>query len=50
MEKAGYQIRDQSKPHFMTFTIEDWIDIFTRKIYRKIGFTKQNNIILINEW
>jgi REP element-mobilizing transposase RayT len=36
MEKAGYQIRDQSKPHFMTFTVVDWVDIFTRKIYRDI--------------
>lgn len=36
MEKAGYQIRDQSKPHFMTFTVVDWVDIFTRKNYRDI--------------
>jgi hypothetical protein len=34
--KNGYQIRDQSKPHFMTFTVVDWVDIFTRKIYRDI--------------
>jgi REP element-mobilizing transposase RayT len=32
--KSGYQIRDQSKPHFMTFTVVDWIDVFSRKIYR----------------
>lgn len=30
----GYKIRDQSKPHFLTFTIVDWIDVFTRKSYR----------------
>jgi hypothetical protein len=41
MEKAGYQIRDQSMPHFMTFTVVDWggptiRDIFTHKIYRYI--------------
>ena len=36
MAKGGYQIRDQSKPHFMTFTVVDWVDIFTRKIYRDI--------------
>ncbi|MFC3812131.1 hypothetical protein [Lacihabitans lacunae] len=23
MDKGGYQIRDQSKPHFMTFTVVD---------------------------
>ncbi len=32
--KAGYIIRDQSKAHFITATVVDWIDIFTRKIYR----------------
>ncbi|OWK72772.1 transposase [Flavobacteriaceae bacterium JJC] len=34
--KAGYVIRDQEKPNFVTCTIVDWIDIFTRKIYRDI--------------
>ncbi|MBU8883965.1 transposase [Kaistella sp. DKR-2] len=34
--KAGYIIRDQEKPHFVTCTIVDWIDIFTRKNYRDI--------------
>lgn len=32
--KAGYIIRDQSKAHFITATVVDWIDIFSRKIYR----------------
>lgn len=36
MDKGGYQIRDQSKPHFMTFTVVDWVDVFTRKIYRDV--------------
>ncbi|WP_277111906.1 transposase [Chryseobacterium taklimakanense] len=34
--KGGYIIRDQEKPHFLTCTIVDWIDIFTRKSYRDI--------------
>ena len=34
--KAGYVIRDQEKPHFVTATVVDWIDIFTRKTYRDI--------------
>lgn len=34
--KNGYQIRDQSKPHFLTFTVVDWVDVFSRKIYRDI--------------
>jgi REP element-mobilizing transposase RayT len=32
--KEGYVIRDQNLPHFLTITIVDWIDVFSRKIYR----------------
>jgi REP element-mobilizing transposase RayT len=32
----GYKIRDQSKPHYVTFTVVDWIDVFTRKRYKDI--------------
>jgi REP element-mobilizing transposase RayT len=32
----GYKIRDQTRPHFLTFTVTDWVDIFTRKCYRDI--------------
>lgn len=32
----GFKIRNQSAPHFLTFTIEGWIDIFSRKVYRDI--------------
>jgi len=27
----GYKIRDQTLPHFITATVIDWIDVFTRK-------------------
>ena len=30
----GYKIRDQSLPHFITATVVDWIDVFSRKNYR----------------
>jgi len=33
---TGYKIQDQSAPHFLTFQIVQWADIFTRKIYRDI--------------
>ncbi|PZF72464.1 REP-associated tyrosine transposase [Taibaiella soli] len=33
---TGYQIRDQSLAYFVTFTIADWVDIFTRRIYKDI--------------
>ncbi len=32
----GYKIRDQTKPHFLTFTVVDWVDVFTRKRYKDI--------------
>jgi REP element-mobilizing transposase RayT len=34
--KEGYTIKDQSKAHFITATIIDWIDIFSRKAYRDV--------------
>jgi hypothetical protein len=32
----GYKIRDQTLPHFITATVVDWVDVFTRKSYRDI--------------
>ena len=32
--KEGYIIRDQSKPHFITATVVDWVDVFSRKGYK----------------
>jgi len=32
----GYKIRNQSAPHFLTFTIVGWIDVFSRDCYRKL--------------
>ena len=34
--KEGYIIRDQALPHFITPTVVDWIDVFTRQNYRDI--------------
>ena len=34
--KEGYVIRDQSLPHFITATVVDWIDVFSRKNYRDL--------------
>jgi len=33
---TGYQIKDQDKAHYVTLQIVEWVDIFTRKIYRDI--------------
>ncbi|MDY0090003.1 MAG: transposase [Flavobacteriaceae bacterium] len=34
--KEGYVIREQEKIHFITCTVVDWIDVFSRKNYRDI--------------
>lgn len=34
--KEGYIIRDQTLPHFITATVVDWVDVFTRNIYREV--------------
>jgi REP element-mobilizing transposase RayT len=34
--KEGYIIRDQEKAHFITSTVVDWIDVFTRQSYKNV--------------
>ena len=34
--KEGYIIRDQGKIHFITATVVDWVDVFTRKSYKDV--------------
>lgn len=43
-----YKIRDQEKLYFVTFPIIEWIDLFTRRVYRDIlmdslRYCQQNN-------
>src|SRR5689334_15113680 len=33
---TGWQITNQSHAYFVTFTVVDWVDVFTRKVYRDI--------------
>ena len=32
----GYQVYNQQASYFVTFTIVDWVDLFSRKVYRDI--------------
>ena len=34
--KEGYIIRDQEKIHFITASVVDWVDVFTRKTYKDV--------------
>jgi len=36
IETNGYKIQDQTKPHFITATVIDWVDVFSRKIYKDL--------------
>jgi len=33
---TGYQIRDQAALHYLTIQVVDWIDVFTRQVYKDI--------------
>jgi putative transposase len=53
--RDGYVIRDQFASHFLTFTICEWIDLFTRKVYRDIiiqsfEYSKLNKGLKLNEF
>jgi len=39
---SGYQIYDQEGTYFLTFQVVDWVDIFSRKIYRDIAVDSLN--------
>ncbi|HNW97085.1 MAG TPA: transposase [Bacteroidales bacterium] len=49
---TGYQIKEQAGLHYLTFQVVDWIDIFTRQVYRDIvidslSYCKQNKDLQI---
>jgi len=43
--KEGYQIRNQSAIHFLTFTVVDWVDIFSRRSHRDIIIDSLNHCV-----
>tara|TARA_B110000091_G_scaffold6566_1_gene6410 strand:- start:1761 stop:2360 length:600 start_codon:yes stop_codon:yes gene_type:complete len=50
--KEGYIIRDQEKTHFITATVVDWIDAFTRKSYKdviidRLAFCIEKKVMLL---
>jgi putative transposase len=36
MSVGGYKIDNQAGIHFVTFVVVEWVDVFTRKIYKDI--------------
>jgi REP element-mobilizing transposase RayT len=55
MSDGGYQIRNQNAVHFITFSVIEWIDVFTRKMYADIIvesliFCQKNKGLNIHAW
>ncbi|HET9429831.1 MAG TPA: transposase [Chitinophagaceae bacterium] len=36
MSQGGYKFRNKAAIHFVTFAVVEWVDVFTRKIYKDI--------------
>lgn len=50
-----YKIKDQSYPHFVSFAVVHWIDIFTRPVYRQIvidslAYCQKSKGLVIYAW
>ncbi len=55
MSTERYQIRDQYAIHFVTFTVVEWVDVFTRREYADILidsliFSQKNKGLKIHAW
>ena len=55
MSERGFQIRDQFAVHFITCSVVEWVDVFTRKMYADIlidslKFCQQNKGLVIHAW
>jgi hypothetical protein len=36
MGNGGYKIRNEEGIHFITFAVVNWVDVFSRRVYRDI--------------
>ena len=45
MSGDKYFIKEQTSPHYVTFTVVDWVDVFTRLRYREIITDSLNHCI-----
>jgi len=55
MAQAGYKIRNQTEVHFITCTVVQWVDVFTRSAYADIVIDSLNFCItqkglLVHAW
>jgi putative transposase len=55
MGDLGHQIRRQTLPHFITFAVVGWVDVFTKNLYRNIvldsiRFCQKEKGMDLNAW
>ena len=55
MSAENYRINDQNATYFLTFTITDWVDVFTRINYKTImveslEFCQKNKGLVLYAW
>jgi putative transposase len=55
MAETGYQIRDQHAIYFITFSVVEWVDVFSRSLYSNIiveslTFCQRNKGLKIHGW
>lgn len=55
MSSENYRIHNQQSVYFLTFTITDWVDVFTRLNYKNIivdslQFCKQKKGLILYAW
>jgi hypothetical protein len=44
----AYSIKNQNNQHFVTFTVHQWVDEFTRNCYKDIIIDSQEILFAIN--
>lgn len=55
MAEGGYKIRNKEGIHFVTFSVVEWVDVFTRKDYAEIlieslRYCQSNRGLVIYSW
>lgn len=55
MSSENYRIRNQHSVYFLTFTVTDWVDVFTRRNYRDIiaeslSYCRKNKGLQLFAW
>lgn len=50
-----YKIRDQTKLHFITFSVVEWVDVFTRNIYKEVvveslNYCQKHKGLIVYAW